>query len=163
MITSKEIINISEEYLMRVRDVMIYVNHTSSDYQKLYSVNSYHVIRFTADIQTKNVYVWDGLENLMHGEAAHNIGIYNSYISNKMYNTKLFMGIASVSGGKAAVTHGSDNLSLMLEVIKGNPKSAPIDQIDYLKDLVSNKWAWVNKYLDCNKFFGDIKNILNRI
>ena len=103
MITSKEIINISEEYLMRVRDVMIYVNPTSSDYQKLYSVNSYHVIRFTADIQTKNVYVWDGLENLMHGEAAHNIGIYNSYISNKMYNTKLFMGIAIVSGSGPSV------------------------------------------------------------
>ena len=62
MITSKQINKISEEYLTRVRDVEIYVNPTSSDYQKLYNVNSYHQVRFTADIDTKKVYVWDAMK-----------------------------------------------------------------------------------------------------
>ena len=99
----------------------------------------------------------------MHGEAAHNIGIYSSYYSNKMYNDKLFMGLGTISGGRCNVTSASDNLSLLIDaLIKFDTEHKMKDERSYLERLTGPTWSWVNKYIDCSKFFSKIKDILKK-
>ena len=62
MITSKQILNLSESYVgtknIRNNDIVVYVNPTLSDYAKLNRTNP--AIRFIIDSKNKKVYAWNG-------------------------------------------------------------------------------------------------------
>lgn len=167
MITSKQITGISEKYLTLANSyghpVEIFENPTSSDYKELLGkINPYHQVRFTADMDSKKVYVWDAL-GLMHGEAAHHIGIYSKYgQSNKAGTSEdpLFMGLATISGNKAVVVGGSDWMELIISVVASDTGHKMKKERAYLARLTGGAWSWVNTYLDCTKFFNKIKDVL---
>lgn len=172
MITSKQILQMSEEYLTSKRIgnnlVEVYVNPTSSDYQHLYSINSSHGLRFTADIDTKKFYVWDGF-TMMHGEAADLIGIYSKYqafykrdsIRGFVFGNNLFMGYGTVNNNKLTLIHLSDILETSLSVLPQPASEHFFDGTrEYFKDILSSRWNWISKYIDCSNYFNKIKGKL---
>lgn len=165
MITSNQIISITENYVDLVSvdgtsyKVEVYVNPTNRELYQLNKQIPSHILRFSADVANKKVYVWDGMK-LLHGESSYKIGIYDKYQVKSYFNYKLFMGLASISGGKAKVTRGADTLQFLLDSHKANKdinKPEFKEAKDYFTWLVSGAFNWMVPYVDPTEFFNKIK------
>lgn len=132
MITSKQIINISEKWLKSLnRDYNnasfdIYINPGSSDYSEIYKNSKRSRVRFIADNNKKEVYVWDAFLAI-HPDVAKKLGITpNLYYCS---DPNIITGEANVSGGTAKA----------LTVYPTNPK--------IIKDVSKINWSWLSPYI----------------
>lgn len=135
MITSKQIINISEQYLdtkkVRGFDVLVYKNPTYDDYKQLKA----HTLRFTADTKKKNVFVWKS-ELAIHSDIFP-VLVQNSEVTWDSLDYCL-EGFAEVSGGTAKMT-GWDFVA--------RPEKLDKEQIKYLDNIFQFNWSWLDRYL----------------
>ena len=151
MITSKQIISISEDWFNRgdwaSKDTDIYINPTSSDYREL-NKNKIKILRFIIDQPTKTVYVANAW-NSVHGEIVDNIN--NSGISNRFYKlapTQL-AGISTMSGGKSIMS-SSDFLFILLRRYNKRDK-------DLLEKVLRQDWTWADKYVKITDYLNTVK------
>ena len=161
MITSKQIIHLSERFLTHHTSgwssVDIFENPDSSDIKELYqSDKNSHQVRFLADKNEKKVWVWNA-NSALHGEIARVTGAFDSF--NKIVPVGIFSGYGYIRGGKI-IMHGSDTLDLMLRVVQSDKRKEMVSERDYLNDLLSNNWSWLSRYVDFSGFANKIKSVL---
>ena len=144
MITSKYIIDISEEYsktgLVRNRQVDIYENPTSSDFIKLEKSAREHnrkldKVRFIADINSHKVYLADSY-NIIHDDMGKVLGFNVGY-----YPPERFEGTGTVSGGQAKATKW-DSFQYISQL-----KFPSKTEIKFLEGTFGYDWTWVDRYV----------------
>jgi len=148
MLTAKQIINLSEDFLgaktfsypgQSTVYLGVWKNPTASDINKLKiegkmsSGRMPDSIRFVADANTKNVYVADG-----------------------------FWSVHSMITNLAKVTYDQSNPSMIYgnaELQSGKPIIKPLsyDHPNMREKQTKFKWDWLNKYFDTSK----VKELLN--
>lgn len=159
MITSKQIINISEKWVQPVKSwhgrSEVFLNPDSTDIKELYNTNNQHIVRFIADNKNKKVYAWDGTTTI-HYEVANSIGLGSEY--NKLYNSNLLCGTGVIKLGKIQMT---DATELELDIyLSKDISSIKSDTKKYLEDLVDNNWSWLTPYVNYFDYFKKIKNFV---
>lgn len=125
MITSKQIINISEEWLKSVKVgsglVNVYEDPTSSDYAQIYKDSKRRLVRFIASNIDKKVYVWDGYLAI-HNEIIGKIGLRNFSDFN---DSNFITGEANIEGGALRI------IRLYVYEFPGE----------------AEEWKWADKYI----------------
>jgi hypothetical protein len=168
MITSKQIIKISEEWYKTLKnprrgeDVPVYENPSSSDITKLISAskNRNIEVRFLADANKKTVYAWNA--NLaIHNDIRLQMGYPKTSSHTDLKDVPyLFEGHSSISGGRLVGTDEgsletldtiSQNLSFynsltQADYIRGNTGQLQT-YIDVLKGFSRCDWSFINKYV----------------
>ena len=166
MITSKQIISLSEEWLAFCTSALgdscdIYINPGSSDFLELNKNVPSKSVRFFVDNKNKNFYVWDS--NCLHGMAAKSISseIYSRFNSSDI-NKQLLSGYGKLQGNKI-VFEGSDVLRTYMDMAKIDKSRGNFDSEDirYLKTIISADWSWSFKFIDLNKILTKIKIIVS--
>jgi hypothetical protein len=152
LITSKQIINLSEEWVQHITTRWgvgdIYRNPSSSDYRELYSHYTSHAVRFMAYYPSKECYVWDiNLE--IHYNVAKLVGLSTQF--NASYNFNLLSGYASLQGGKFFMT-GIDVSDIFTNKSDANKV--------FVKQLLSKDWSWLKKYIDYTNYFKKLEVLL---
>jgi hypothetical protein len=157
MITSKQIIKISEKYVDYISSswatTPIFINPTSSDFKELYQNDTSHRVRFIIDNLSKTVYTWSAY-HVLHGTVAQKYNLMNRY---KNSDPNLIMGVGDLKGGKVYMT-GSDSLESNIFSIKQNLFKDKTKQ--FLIELININWSWVNKYVDLSYIINQIKNVI---
>jgi hypothetical protein len=154
MITSKQILNISDEYFgaknVAGSYTIIYDNPTTSDLKELNQninpSNFQKTVRFIADYNTKKVYIWDAF-NAHHMQMRPVLG----YNSDSLYDNALIDGYANLSGNKLPIDYWGDFDAWMV-VNKANPKWIA-DIVPFLKRLFTLNWSWLDKYVSGTSLF----------
>lgn len=162
MITSKQIIKLTEKWLQSVpspfkdSNVDIYSNPSISDLIELKRQTTYYV-RFIADRKNKTLYVWNG-DSILHSQVAVHLGL-SSRING--IPDGILLGTASIEGGKLVARYSDelysmikDLLAVKLEVHKSSYLKK---RYDYLKNL-DKDFKWVSRYLDLS----EITNMISR-
>jgi hypothetical protein len=157
MITSRQIILISEDWIKQVRGsgtlVDVYSNPGSSDVAKLYASlkrnNIDKEIRFIADANKRQVYVWDGYlatHNVMFSELGYGTLDYEkSYFA--------MFGMGKISGNKIVFMGTFDStINFIRNRIKFlNMKTVSKQHLDRvssdLQHVFSYNWSFVNTYI----------------
>jgi hypothetical protein len=138
MITSKQIIQLSEKYYnsfnISGKDVVLDLNPTLDDYKKL----KFNDLRFIADSKTKNVVVWNGLLAI-HLDVAKKYGV--SF--NSLYSGQYLCGLAYFPGKSLPMIHCDANASSIIYGDKNKLK----ERVSYLTNLFSHDWSWVDKFI----------------
>lgn len=163
MITSQQILRLSEEWLMSIpspfkkdSSVDIYVNPSSSDILELKKSTSYYV-RFIADSKSKRLYVWNG-ESLLHSQVAKHLSLDRRINS---IPDQTLIGTADIRSGKLYARY-SDYLYGMLKDLNSyksdaTPGSYIQKQLDYFSTL-KDEFSWVTRYMDIS----EILNLISR-
>jgi hypothetical protein len=165
VITSKQIINISEEWFKSITgygsvSIPMYVNPDSTDIKELYKSfkTSDRLVRFIADAKGPKVYVWDGTQAI-HLQGLKTLGLnYNDVFS----SPSMLMGYARIKSGK--IVHEPDARD-PIEYISINVRSLnsyvmwyPSDDIktkqQFGKDI-SNSYFYVTQFFNYNWSFAD--------
>lgn len=167
MITSKQIIKISEDWLKSVVSdysslpTDIYCNPGSSDIKELYQKSSKHEVRFLVDGKTKNVYVWNA-ETALHQTVAKKLGLLDRLGYDKSWtesNTDVLIGNGLVSNG--SITMSSSNLlDPIIAIASKGQEYKNYENVKYMKRLISNNWSWLSKYIKYSAYFDRIKHSL---
>lgn len=145
MITSKQIINLSEDWFKRIH-FDIFINPTSSDYQELTKLKV-NEVRFIADDRSKKLFISDSGKSLHHQMV---VDIGGSVLEN--YNSREYPqlhGVARISGSKAFMTE-SDVLRI------GIKEMMPFQQ-NWLRKLLSCNWSWADRYLEITSYLTNFK------
>lgn len=147
MITSKYIINLSEEYFtsksINGDAVVLYVNPTAEDFTELYK-DGVREIRWIADAKNKKVYVFDA-RLAIHQEALRvffNIDWFNIFLNKSNQYFYLFLGGAKLFNKTSC---GSPE-SAEVDYLFTHPRYIP-DHIDYLDKVFTYNWQWLDKYI----------------
>ena len=158
MITSKQIIKLSEEYVAYMGTswsiTPIYKNPTVAEVSELYKNSKSKDVRFILDNNTKTVYMWDA-NTIFHTHVADNlhlnIGLPFSF-------SGLLPGTGPLKAGKS-IMESSD---LLVGVIDDASKHKTPDNYNYklLQLIIKINWSWANRYVDCIKFIEYLKKIL---
>ena len=169
MITSKQIIGLSEEWFKNVhgfknQSVPIYINPDSSDLRELIKsvkeTDFHNLIRFVADAKTRKVYVADG-GLILHANLTLAIGFSRLEMENFPY---CCLGYGTLSGGKIrfdskdneefklfntfrSLRVASDTLRL---IKKSNNFNRPVDK--WQRNLIQS-YNWINSFFTFNWTF----------
>jgi hypothetical protein len=164
MITSKQIIKISEEWFCNVKNgnisASVYVNPGSSDIKELYKRAELAnragspAIRFIADSRSpQKVYVWDAYY-AYHNDVSKVLGFSrpNEHLDEPPF---VYDGYGKISSGKLigndtfATTLNIDNLLNSLEVDNSRHLSNKQikDRIDILRSIFSCNWTFIDRYI----------------
>ena len=136
MIIAKEIINLCEEYfdIIKLDNIVVTVikNPTTSEYTK------YHLkeIRFLADNNTKDIYVWDAYY-AAHSQVMDHLGFTD------IRSGHIYTGEAEGSGSGLPKIKGIATVEMYLRLDIGTLKM----NLKFLKKLFSVDWGWVDKYI----------------
>jgi hypothetical protein len=157
MITSKQIVTISEKYLTGKKTsygyAKVYTNPSSSEIIEIIKPQSVNgrtwpvgkgEIRFIADAKTQNVWAWDS------GKALHN-DIYK--LLGFSYGPSKLDGIAFCSIGSKPVMNGFDKL-----VFNAYGNSAKI----FFTEMFNYNWNWLSQYIDYKERFNSFKQDAER-
>ena len=143
MITSKQIIQISEQWIktdisdFTDREFDIFINPTSSDFLDMIKTakegqRSFNGIRFVADNKSKKVYAADA-SITTHYDIEKAMGLPEG-----VCNGTQVEGLATISGGQAKIE----------DFYNGGPTT--------LKKFRSIDWTWVDKYIKgCSAYIGN--------
>ena len=135
MITSKQIISISEDYLDSVnsggRNIQIFVNPTPDDYKELNAKK----VRFIADAKNKKIYVWNAYFAI-HNAIAYKIGL------EPRMEVDLFSGESDYYSNKLYMKESSR----VRNYVKNRNDSSKEQK--YLTNFFSQNWSWLDKYVD---------------
>jgi hypothetical protein len=163
VITSKQIINISEEWDRTVKNgsltADVYLNPTSTDlkeiYKKMASNNPKKEIRFIADAKDKKVYVWDA-SLAPHSYVSHSLGFDTSkWLDEPPF---VFDGFGYLKNGyiNPTFTHGTaKNISdlRLSEFTKSRTPSYHNSMIKEVEDFYNCNWSFIDKYIpNCSSF-----------
>jgi hypothetical protein len=150
MITSKQIIKLSEEY-WGAKNVsgtytIIYDNPTASDLKDLNLTmntgNSRRVVRFIADRQYKKVYIWDAW-NAHHTQMRPVLG----FNSDSLSEYPLMDGYAILSSSnKLNIDDWGDFDTDWMVVNRANPKWSR-EIVPFLKSFFAANWSWLDRYI----------------
>lgn len=163
LITSNQIIKLSEEWLMSIPSpfksefpIDIYVNPSSSDLIELKKSTTYYV-RFIADSRNKKLYVWNG-ETLLHAQVARHLNL-NRRIESIPDQT--LIGTADIRSGRLYARY-SDYLYSMLKDLNryksdATPGSYIQKQLNYFLTL-KDEFNWMIHYMDIS----EILNLVSR-
>ena len=162
MITSKQILNLSEDWFKRVKwnnvNVNIYVNPTSSDIVDLYKSikDKDKQIRFIVNAKAQKIYVWDALA-MIHESVYPELGL--SFLPGSVPKPYTMFGYGYISGGKI-VAYTSDNFPGTLKRLVDGPvmidNKRLLDssiryvikhEIDYLSEKFDYSWAFVDRFI----------------
>lgn len=166
MITSKQIISLSEEWLMSISSpfkpntsVDIYVNPTSSDLLELKKL-TINYVRFIADSNTKKVYVWDG-DSLLHAQAAKRLNLSRQIDFYQSIPDNTLIGTATIRNGKLYAKY-SDYFYQIIQDL--NRYKSEVTSGSYLEKklnyflTIKDKFNWVSSYIDIS----EITNMISR-
>jgi hypothetical protein len=143
MITSKQIINLTEKYLKGKQYygnfVDILENPSNREVVDLFGKKVPEFlkdIRFIADAETKKVYVWNS-ELATHNMVQNDVGYPN--VNDK---PNIILGTGKVSGGKPTITEWDFSRYF-----------ASKKNLDFLGKIFSYKWDWLSVYVNNMKEF----------
>ena len=160
MITSKQIINLSDEFVSDVKGYPgtytgVFVNPTSTDFKELFKNVKSSSVRFIADNNNKKVYVWDS-DLAVHNRMADELDIYNRYYKQTDMSDIFLSGVGNLSGGKIVI-RDSDIIGSYLKVLmSGNSLEKKHIKL-YLIALTEINWSWLFRYIDYSKFLAMVK------
>jgi len=97
------------------------------------------VVRFTADLTTRTLYVWDSSAG-HHTDVSVGMGLGDAADS-----TLFLKGAATKTGDETYVMSGSD----FLQSFVGRMTSA---ERLFLTDLLDQNWDWVNRYIEVTEW-----------
>ena len=151
MITSKEIINISEEYLKESKNLQgipieIYINPTYQDFIDLSKSISkekrnLNTVRFIADNRSpQKVYMADAY-HVCHDDIRKMIGLSLDYKN----TPELFDGIARIVNNKVE-TVGWDKYDPFVKTAAGWHTSGDFVIQRWFDNTLKINWSWVDKY-----------------
>ena len=156
MITSRQILNLSEEYFNSTKTdngyLEVFVNPTPDEFIQATKECKKHTgqgkIRFFAVNQQKKVYIFDAYLGY-HAQAAPLLHLPPDAFDSKSPNL-IMIGTARLDG-KSAVMDGCDVIAVSIRDIKNY---APRSQtwVDYLTRFFATNWLWVDKYIKCSSF-----------
>lgn len=169
MITSNQIIKLSEEWLSSISTFRghtdLYKNPGSSDFLEL-NRNQVKLVRFIADSRSNNVYVANASTSI-HYDIVSSVG--GSVVSDFNHvEPTLLQGLASVSGSTAIVTE-SDLIEYYMEKMKKLLLQTIPDTEEYIKvkhylDTVLNtNWSWLNRYIKVDGYLSRTRQIYKSI
>jgi hypothetical protein len=152
MITSKQIVKLSEDYFdtknVNGHPLLIYINPSlkevieSSTFSK--KMLHYNEIRFVADNKKQQVFVWDsGL--CYHAKVRASLGYSEDF--QKTY--LLLNGVASVKGSSVIMSRMDNFTSLYNAAASSGSKTERKAAYGYMERLLSEPWTWLNKYIQC--------------
>jgi hypothetical protein len=150
VITSKQIITLSEEYWgaknVAGNYTIIYSNPTTSDLTDLNitlnSGNSRRVVRFVANNENKTLYIWDAW-NAHHTQMRPVLG----FNANSLTNSNWIDGYAILTkNNKLTFDDWSDFETDWMTINKSNPKWFA-EIVPFLKKVFSINWSWLDKYV----------------
>lgn len=166
MITSKQIIQLSEDYdkliSIRGQKIPLYSNPTSSDLLELNKSikNSDKFIRFIADAKARKVYIWDGTLAI-HSDVVTSLGLGNIAYVREQPN--FLLGYCSIVSGKLILMNQHDSvekLSSIIDALFGYYAwnfSKPEVEIKFGKDIRKSKvwtiaffmynWSFLSLYI----------------
>ena len=162
MITSKQIIKLSDEFVSDVKGnsgayTGLFVNPTSTDFKDLFKNVKSSSVRFIADNNNKKVYVWDSYLAI-HSRILDELSLYSRYT--RRNDSDLFIsGVGQLIGGKV-VMFNSDVLEADIRSVLNGSPSEKREMKNFLKLLIETNWSWLNKYVDCSKYFDKIRRSL---
>ena len=137
LITSKQIIKFCEEYCdtINVNNVAVVVikNPTKSEYIK----PSLRDIRFLADNDTKDIYIWDAYY-AAHEQVMNQLGFHGLRSEHNIYN-----GEAEGDGVSLPRAKKDATVEMYLRSDIGTLKM----KLKFLKKVFSIDWGWVDKYI----------------
>ena len=170
MITSKQVIKLSEDWFKDVKNgnitASIFVNPGSSDIRDIYknavSANraGHPTIRFIADAKTHKVYVWDAYY-AYHDDVATELGYVkpNEYLDEPPF---VYDGYGKIVNGKIVGndTHGTtSNIDSLLNSIETNHYLSDRqikERIDILSPIFTYNWSFIDRYISgFTKFIQD--------
>ena len=146
MITSKQIITISEDLFKAVKvnnsEVLVYKNPGSSDIVKIYSsAGAIKEFRFIADTSIQPVFVWEAYLSVHRG-VIEKLGYTN--FKNKPY---LAWGFGDIASGKLLVRDWD------YDRYDFSPQN-----IDFMRKIFSYDWKWLDRYIvNWTKFLSERK------
>jgi hypothetical protein len=149
MITSKHILEFFEEYLWAKRFptgyATVFVNPSSSDLVDLLKTkdrSSSLSIRFVADARSSSgkVYIWD-FSKALHYEIRRELGLPYDYFE----NSKVLNGQADFVGGKLVFSDKEE--TFLPSALRMSKKRDGQDYRDYLKNLSSSDYSWLDYYV----------------
>ena len=167
MITSKQIIKLSEDYFMTKNinghELLIVKNPTikemleASVFTK--KVIGYNEIRFVADSKKQVVYVWDSALST-HGPVRKS---YLSYPEDYRSTPYLVNGVAKVISSSAIMDRMDNYIDTYYSATGDRLKSERKRSYDYLRNMLEQQWSWLNKYIKIDSVLSSIKNDFNKI
>lgn len=138
MITSNQIIKLSEEYFNTKKvhgfDVPVYRNPTSDEVKSLKVMNV--GVRFIADSKSRKVYIWDASKS----------------IHNEIFSFLVSLGVESWNNldycvnGLASVSN-SGTLNFIVWDFADRPGDMNIDIVNYFKKISSQDWQWLDRHI----------------
>jgi hypothetical protein len=157
MITSKQIVNLSEKWVQPVKSwhgrSEVFLNPDSTDIKELYLSNDKHYVRFLANSKTKGVYAWNGFTTI-HYEVANSVGLGSEY--NKKNNFNLLCGTGSIKSGKILML-GESTIDAYL---RKNINNLELSSKKYLEDIIDTNWNWLNPYVNYFNYFTIIRKAI---
>ena len=160
MITSKQIIRLSEEWLKAVEAnvnfVDIYENPTSSDFKEIFKNRKHNLLRFIADNKSKKIYAWDAYIGI-HYDVAYELG-YISRWENK--DKDCLFGEASINGSRAVSSVSAISTDIFIWYYKRISSSGGVVSLSLKKELedrIKIDWSWTNRYIDCTPVVSKLK------
>jgi hypothetical protein len=163
MITSKQITQISEEWLASVVSdysslpTDIYKNPGSSDIKELYKKSSRHEVRFIADSKTNIVYVWNA-DTALHQTVAKKLGLLDRLSYDKPWaksNADILIGNEIIDNGLITMSDSNELGPIISVASRQDYKNS--ESVKYMKRLVSKNWSWLSKYINYSSYFNRIK------
>lgn len=180
MITSKQIIQLSEDWFKSIKTSMevvdIYVNPSSSDYLEL-NKRGIRQIRFLADADSKEVYIADAM-SLTHDQIALKLNKPRVVGAFESHQWNILPGIATISGNKSTMTF-SDQLdglyrdaeSFLKKLPTSKSKSSRTKEIsldmfkisvgspkNLIDNIITTDWSWCDKYVNISSWMSSYKN-----
>lgn len=156
MITSKLILNLSEDYVTSKRvnggTLVVYENPGSSDILSALkdSREKSEDIRFIADFPSKKLYIFNGMIAI-HDDALRLLGMGSESYN---YNNPTRLLGDAIYGSGMAMVYRSVAIESKLDIIKGSHNSFEIDSAKkYLEDILNKNWTWVDRYVRYTTYY----------
>jgi hypothetical protein len=111
-----------------------------------------HGIRFSADNTTKTIYVWGGMRSNHYDVRTHlNLACKSGYFSGKYVCGHILDGWAEKSGSNYEM-FACDSVPQGMHDIRIEIESGDLEGINYAKDILSQDWSWVERYIKVNEY-----------
>lgn len=144
MITSSQIIKISEDYLLRERNLEVFVNPTRSELSTIANTSKalYNQIRFIADAKDQKLYVWDAYLEI-HYYVRRLIKLNPTVIQ----TPSIINGTANVTNGRTSIINWTDDYDELLYNISNNNSKSKESKVFLNKLLNEYRWNWLSNYV----------------
>lgn len=163
MITSKQIITLSEEYVKTVKSYSnsfpVFENPSAKEIAEACKQSKAQWgtsnIRFFADNNSKKVYIWDAYYSI-HIGVARSLDFSDRCIN---HDPTLFFGSAKVDSGRAII-EDSDEIRAEQVNLAGSHQDIRDKGGLFFKRFFAINWSWVDRYISCSAYLNKIKDLI---